>query len=110
MVQFHFQDGWPWSQDLALSKLFLEAAVTRRAMSMAEGDSLQDRTLDYVELLVSSMSRAPYYTWCTPNSLIHPTKSPKPATGTHLLMDPKAMSLLCAGGRASHFSHNCVHY
>lgn len=38
MVQFHFQEGWPWSEDLALTELFLETAITGRAQSRVDRD------------------------------------------------------------------------
>lgn len=110
MVQFHFQEGLALVLGPGTERAVSGGCRDQEGQEHGGGDGLQDRTLDYVELLVPSMSRTPCYTSCTPNSLIHPTKSPKPATGTHLLMDPKAMSLLCAGGRASHFSHNDLHY
>lgn len=30
--------GWPWSEELALTELFLEAAITGRAQSRVDGD------------------------------------------------------------------------
>lgn len=54
MVKFHFQDRLAVVPGPGIEWLFLEAAVTRRAKSVVEGEALQDRGPDYMELLVQN--------------------------------------------------------
>ena len=81
---------------------------------MAKGkekrDASQNRVLKYVELCVHSMSRTLYCSWGTLISLVHSTKSPKPATSMYLSMALNDVCLLCARSCVNHFVHNYLSY
>lgn len=81
---------------------------------MAKGkekrDASQNRVLKYVELCVHSMSRTLYCSWGSLISLIHSTKSPKPATNMYLSMALNDVCLLCARSCVNHFVHNYLSY